>query len=47
MKFDQISTIKARVRVIDDNGELENNQNEGEMTQNLSTLGAIKILWHL
>lgn len=42
VKFDQISTIKARVRVIDDNGELENNQNEGEMTQNLSTLGAIK-----
>lgn len=42
VKFDQISTLKARVRVIDDNGELENNQNEGEMTQNLSTLGAIK-----
>jgi len=42
VKFDQISTIKARVRVIDDSGELENNQNEGEMTQNLSTLGAIK-----
>ena len=42
VKFDQISTIKARVRVINDNGELENNQNEGEMTQNLSTLGAIK-----